>query len=164
MSLIVRRINRPKWDESDIDISADAITNCLRTTNNELSVWNIDSQAEIDKAVLALITGSKQTKLSTLHVVIIKKTDAISKKLVLIDSLGDTVVDSLKSIHSDITELKYVSLGIVKDLIIESLKKENYAMYTRAKLKVIMQKALNENLLSLEQLNPDLVKAEKLVK
>ena len=58
MSLLVRKINRAKWLQTDIahgdDISADAITNCMKTTSNRLSVWEVESEARIEEAALAI--------------------------------------------------------------------------------------------------------------
>lgn len=45
MTLLVRKINRAKWMQNDIlseqDVSADAITICMKTVGNTLSVWQI---------------------------------------------------------------------------------------------------------------------------
>lgn len=61
MSLLVRKINRSKWFQTNIyegeDISGDAITNCLKTTRNTLSTWRINSETEIEDAILAMASG-----------------------------------------------------------------------------------------------------------
>jgi len=58
MALQVRKINKAKWLRADIvnsaEIPADAITNCLRTQQNNLSVWRIKSEDEIENAVIAI--------------------------------------------------------------------------------------------------------------
>jgi hypothetical protein len=123
MPLLIRRINRVKWEQIvntgiDKDVSADAITNCLKTFNNDLSVWHIESDKDLEKAILALITGRSQTKLSTLHIVIIDETVALNKGLSLSNTNGDTVVKELINTHKDLTNLTYSKLGIVKDLIL----------------------------------------------
>ncbi|MBK9356786.1 MAG: hypothetical protein IPN08_05225 [Bacteroidales bacterium] len=64
----------------DNDVSADAITNCLKTNSNDLSVWKITSIEELNTAILAfLVTGSKQTQLSTLHYVLIDEDLVLEK-------------------------------------------------------------------------------------
>ena len=102
MSFLIRRINRAKWDIliSD-DVSADAITSCLKTFQNDLSVWYISNITDIENAILALITGSKQSSLSTLHVIILEEERLICENLDLYNTDGDTVVKSLISTHRD---------------------------------------------------------------
>jgi hypothetical protein len=71
MSLLVRKIDKGKWLQTNIsggeDVSADAVTNCLRTKGNALSVWGVETEAEIDEAVLAIVTGHQH--LETIDVV-----------------------------------------------------------------------------------------------
>ena len=61
MPLLVRKINKAKWQQIDLtisnDASGDAITNCLKTKSNTLSVWMIDSENQIDDAFLALLAN-----------------------------------------------------------------------------------------------------------
>ena len=58
MALIVRKIDYNKWMQRKIldgeQPSADAVTNCMRTTRNTLSVWYINDSTELEEAVLAI--------------------------------------------------------------------------------------------------------------
>jgi len=167
MPLLVRRINRVKWEQIvdtgiNKDVSADAITNCLKTLNNDLSVWHIESDADLEKAILALITGSSQTKLSTLHIVIIDETVALNKGLNLANTKGDTVIKELVNIHKDLTNLTYSKLGIVKDLIVDCIKGSRTAFYTRRQLKDLITKALKDGKVDKLDLHKDLVESERL--
>lgn len=164
MPLLVRRINRAKWEPINIedkeDVSADAITNCLKTSNNDLSVWEIENESEIENAILALVTGKSQEKLSTLHYVILNKEDILKNGLELNSTSGDTVVEILKNTHKDISNLTYKKLGIVKTLILESINSEHFT--TKKQLKVIIKKALQEGKVDIDSLNEKLVENEKL--
>ena len=167
MSLLVRRINRAKWEQIvdtgiDKDGSADAITNCLKTDHNDLSVWHIESDTDLEKAILALITGPSQTKLCTLHVVIIDESIVSTNGLSLVKTKGDTVVKDLVNTYKDLTNLTYEKLGIVKDLIVDSIKDERATFYTKKKLQEIIKKALNEGIVNKVDLNQDLILSEKL--
>jgi hypothetical protein len=167
MSILVRRINRAKWqqiinEDDTSDSSADAITNCLKTTNNDLSVWKIDTIESLENAILALITGHKQTKLSTLHYILLDECIVLEKGLLLKESEGDTVATSLKNTHKDISKLTYQRLGIIKDLIIEKLKYNEETFFTRAKLKQILKNAIDTGKVAKDSLNPELVKNENL--
>lgn len=167
MSILVRRINRAKWEqinnEDDIsDSSADAITNCLKTTNNDLSVWKIDTIEGLEDAILALITRPDQTKLSTLHYVLLDENIVLEKGLTLTEEKGNTVVESLKDTHKNISKLTYSRLGIVKYLILNSLVKNEETFFTKAKLKKILKDAITKGKLDKNDLNSDLIQNEKL--
>ena len=160
---MIRRISRAKWEEIEQgEVSADAITNDLKTVQNDLSVWVIPNKKELEKAVLALITGAKQTKFSTLHLVLIEENLVISKSLILKITKGDTVIKSLQSLHRDIGDLTYSKLGTIKDLILNCIKSDNYALYTKRQLKDLVKSAIASGELLKESLNPELVSNEKI--
>jgi hypothetical protein len=167
MSILVRRINRAKWqqiiNEDDAsDVSADAITNCLKTTNNDLSVWKINTIEGLEDAILALITGRQQSKLSTLHYVLLEESVVLERGLILKESIGDTVIESLSSTHKDISTLTYSRLGTVKDLILDKLKDNKETFYTKAQLKGILKNAISTGRVNINFLNPELLLNEKL--
>lgn len=163
MPLLIRRINRAKWECIEAnDVSADAITNCLKTYQNDLSVWRINSETELDDAILALITGAKQTKLSTLHYVIINEEIVTNKGLNLKTTLGDTSAECLKEKHRDISNLTYTKLGIIKDIILESIRKNDSNFLTKVQLRKLIKEAIESGKLLKEKLNPELVENEKL--
>lgn len=163
MPLLIRRISRAKWDKiGDEDVSADAITSCLKTYQNDLSVWRISSEEELNDAILALISGSKQTKLSTLHYVIIDEDLALEKGLSLKETPGDTVAIDLVDSHRDIEELTYVKLGVVKDLILECIENEKASFMTKKNLKDLLKEAIESGKIQKETLNPELIEKEKL--
>ena len=163
MPYLIRRISRAKWEEVEQgEVSADAITNDLKTFQNELSVWLIPNKKELKKAVLALITGAKQTKLSTLHLVLIEEKLVKSNSLVLNTTKGDTVIKSLQNLHRDIGDLTYSKLGTIKDLILNCIKSNSYALYTKRQLKDLVKSAIESGELLKENLNHNLVRNEKI--
>ncbi len=167
MSILIRRINRAKWEQiinedDNIDVSADAITNCLKTSNNDLSVWKIANITELDNAILALITGSMQTRLSTLHYVMIDEDALLKSGLTINNTDGDTAVVDLKKTHNDISNLTYIKLGIVKNLILDSIKIEKSSFFTKSQLKNLMKNAISEGRLQKSNLNDELIENEKL--
>lgn len=159
MSILVRRINRAKWDQVDIlndDSSADAITLCLKTTNNDLSTWLVDSEDDIDTAVLALITGTRQDNLSTIHIVYFDESLISAKKLNLNDTPGDTLISSFKDKHRDISGLTYSSLGNVKDIVLDCLRNDRFKTITRANLKKMLTSSIEKGLLEKSNLSDDI--------
>jgi hypothetical protein len=185
MPLLVRRINRAKWVQivitappvdfrskvykwtanlffNNLDVSADAITNCLKTTNNDLSVWHIETEVDLEKAILALITGKTQEKFSKLDVAIIDEKIAMSKGIEIISTTGDTVVKDLADTHKDLTNLTYSKLGVVKDLIIDCITTERTRFFTKKQLTDLVKKALTDGRINKADLNQKLVEAAKL--
>ena len=82
MGVCVRKISKSKWpDEEVLDkqtdeailplLKADALTSCLRTSQDELSLWTVENtnEEEIEKAILALITNSRLERLDRIQVV-----------------------------------------------------------------------------------------------
>lgn len=166
MSLIVRRINRAKWEQVNLqetdDVTADTITNCLKTTNNDLSVWLIESLENLEDAILALITGAKQERLSKLDIVFLELQTISDSGLLINDTEGDTVAESLKHTHRDISELTYTKLGIFKDLVLSSLREEKTKFYTEGMLKTLLRKAISEGKILKDNLNPKLIEKANL--
>ncbi len=159
MSILVRRINRAKWDQVDIyndDSSADAITLCLKTTNNDLSTWLVDSEENIDTAILALITGSRQENLSTIHIVYFDESIIAEKDLNLAQTIGDTLIPTIKDKHRDISELTYSKLGDVKDIVLDCLRNDRFKTITRANLKKMLIKSIEDGLLDRASLSDEM--------
>jgi len=97
MSLFVRKIIKSKWYQTDIengdDVSADAITNCMKTKQNTLSVWEIESPDELDNAVLAIV--SQHQHLETIDVVKLDSVSLVENEIVWVESRGLTPIDDL---------------------------------------------------------------------
>lgn len=82
MGLLVRKINRSKWPQEDeknvFKVASDAITICLKSCGNTLSVWEIDNEQNLDEAVLALASGFQH--LESIDVVMLES-DRLKPKL-----------------------------------------------------------------------------------
>jgi hypothetical protein len=169
MSILVRRIARAKWGENIIpdengftDVPADAITNCLKTTDNSLSVWRIESEKELDDAILALITGKKQEKFSKIDYVLIDESRLLDNGLSLVDSDGDTVVDDLIKKHKNISNLSYKKLGAVKDLILDCINNGKCRLFSKQQIKTLVKESIATGKLQKNKLNENLVINENL--
>ncbi len=160
MPLLIRKINKAKWYQIDIenddDVSADAITNCLKTTKNTLSVWRIESEDDLDQAVLALVAN--QDHLDTIDVVILEESSLINYKLNIVASPGDTPVESLIDAHRDIANLTFTNLGLVKNHIVERIRKQKLKRYTIGSLKKLLESAIANGLLAKEDLKDSVQK------
>lgn len=162
MPLLVRRINRSKWyvtdDEGALlrDILADTLTGDLKTNRNCISLWEIVDESEIEKAVLALTSGSKQTDFSTIHVVMLMPEQLASAGLEIEPSEGDTAISGLRNLHRDITNLRYSTLGVLSNCIIDSIIEERVKTFTRLHVRELFRSALRAGNVDTELLDPTL--------
>jgi hypothetical protein len=158
--LAARKFNRAKWTVSfsikDGDAPADAVTVCLRTTDNQLSFWNCTKTiTSVEDVVLALATGSKVQYIEKMHVVGLSKKKLVSKGLSLQDSEGDTAVEDLKSRHFDIIELTLNKLTKIARLMSRNVSKDILCFsFTRTEVTQIIQRAISEGKLALDNLPP----------
>ena len=160
MGLLVRKINRAKWMQNDIcgdeAVSADAITNCMKTTNNTLSAWRIDSEDDIDDAILVIVSNHQH--LDTIDVVCLNPTELSKCGISLKDTAGQTPIKEFVQHHVDISDLTYKSLGDVADQIIQLIKTDKIKRYTRPTIKKLLQNGINSGLLRKEDLPESIIK------
>lgn len=137
MALFVRKIDYGKWAQRKIlegeQPSADAITNCLKTTRNTLSLWSIRDESELDEAVLAI--AAQGDHLDTIDVLKINPSLISEMKLNIVESQGLTPYITFVNNHLDIVELDYVSIGIVAQIIVESIRNGGRKRVTLGELK-----------------------------
>ena len=158
MPYLVRKINRSKWESKiDDDICADAITACLRTQNNTLSVWKIESKEEINNVILALSTGSNQEKVATINYILFDYEEVNKSGLILKSTKGDTALKSAIENHLDFTDLNYIRLGKVKDLILDCIANKNTGIFTRSQIIKMLKKAIEDQKINVQDLNQRLL-------
>lgn len=160
MNLLVRKIALAKWKQNDISsgeaVSADAITNCLKTKDNELSTWQISERANISDAVLALV--STHEHLDKIDVICLNKSSLEEGGLLLRSTDGKTPVEDLMKTHVDIYNLNYKSLGNVADFIAREIIDGKSERFTVGRLKEIISDAINNGRLQKEDLNENIRK------
>lgn len=154
MSLLIRKVNKAKWVQSDIendsDVSADAITNCLRTTRNTLSVWQINTEDDLDNAILALV--SNQDHLEAIDVVILEEESIRQYNIRIVTTPGETPIAELSQTHRDLADLTYSKLGIIKDHIVDRIRTNYLKRYTRGTIKKLLLAAIEEGKIELADL------------
>ena len=166
MPFLVRKIELSKWRQRKVlegeSPSAETITLDLRATGNKLSVWEIDSEIEIEEAVLAYI--SKCDHLETMDLVIIEPSLINDNGLKVIESTEDTPYSDFARKHRDIIELDYDSLGRVWFCIVESMKlrlestTEQTVRFTKPKLIKILEQGISGNKINSEELKAGISK------
>lgn len=155
MSLLVRKIEYQKWMQRNIregeSASADAITGCMRTTGNKLSLWSIDDEADLEEAVLAMAASFH--RLDTIDVLSIDPSLVEKKGLSLEASKGLTPYAAFRENHRDVVDLDYYSLGAMAEVVIESIQMERKKRFTRSQLKAIVSRAVEVGKVTLSELN-----------
>lgn len=152
--LYIRKVSLSKWTQLDYTktktISADAITGCIRTSQNTLSLWQLhDKDAVEDTAALALISGLQS--IEKIDLVII---DGDELGLSLEDTKGHTAVPDLVDTHTDITSLNYETLGTVAHYISKQLQdEENIIQITKPRVKEILLNAIENGRVEIDLLD-----------
>ena len=149
MGVCVRKISKSKWPSEEIlagktdeevlpFLKADALTSCLRTSKDELSLWTVENTTdeEIKKAILALITNSRLERLDRIQVVYFDEDKVKQSGLTLKKSPGDTVISTYTNLHQDMTELNYERMGKVSALITSALRDKKIKRTTDKKNKI----------------------------
>lgn len=134
MNTLIRKFTRTKWlvntNRSIGHYSADAITGCIRTSGETLSVWVTDSKnltSEHNKKILAgLALG--MTKPDAIDVIFFDKEEVSNLGLEIIESEGQTVVGTINKFHNDIVNIDYAKLGIISKHIVSTLSDDSNAI------------------------------------
>ncbi len=160
MALLVRKIEKSKWLQNDItsgeDVSADAITNCIKTSQNTLSTWRIDNEEQIDTAVLAIVSAHQH--LDTIDVVWLSQDHLEKEGIHIQDTPGNTPIADLVESHVNIVGLTYKSLGKIAHSIVRRFSNNGVRRYTRTRLKEILRKAISSGRLDAERIAPSIAK------
>lgn len=161
MSLLIRKINRNKWlqvDNPPDDISADAITGCMRTQRNTLSVWEVPDENKIDEAVLAIVSAGDH--LETVDVVQIDREYLGENEIDCIQTKGRTLVEDLADTHIDLSNLAYKELGIIAYHIADKFRQGKVERYTAGRIKGLLKDAIQKKRLEITDLGDSI--SEKL--
>jgi leucyl aminopeptidase (aminopeptidase T) len=160
MSLLVREIVKAKWMQHEIlsveDVSADAITNCMKTKENTLSAWQVAEEKTIEDAALAIVSSHQH--LDTIDVVCLDPSSLESNGIKLQSIPGNTPVKYLKDQHIDICDLTYRTLGTVAEQIVHVLKEGKDVRYTKGKIKKLLKDAIDQGHLQRDDLDESLSK------
>lgn len=165
---VARKTKIGKWNTAgeacngNIDLlSADVITSELRTHANTLSTWSViadpsgDHKYIVDDAVIALLTGPNAKSLETIDLIILNR-DEVSELAFDGSQKGDTTVTSLQDKHYNIVNLNYSSLGTVSSIFIDLVKKGEFVKVSKSDIKLIIEKAISNNVITLSNFNDDI--------
>ncbi|EHO14686.1 hypothetical protein [Myroides odoratimimus] len=143
MELLIRKVTKSKWSKdplSDIkDLSADAITSCLRTSSNTLSLWHVKDVDSMNDAILALASGFD--RIDTIDVVLLEK-DYLNSHFNIEQTEGKTKVPDLINTHYDICHLTYEKIGNVATYVQEQILSKKIKRYRVVEIATILNEAI----------------------
>ena len=128
MSYFVHKITVSNWttiDDNEITdeefelLKADGITNDLKSNNNEISFWEIDSlsENELNDISISILTGRDEKQ--DLSIVAIPKAD-LDEHFRIKKSLGSTCYLKYADKHYDLIDMNYKKLGVLARIIIRT--------------------------------------------
>jgi hypothetical protein len=163
MAYLVRKIAPAKWSSArSLEVlSADALTADLRTTDNTLSLWEIGGEEDLNDAVLALAISKKAKKFEKMDLILIPKDIILAKQLSIRESPGDTFAEKLSDTHREVVDLKYPSLGVFAQIIIELLSEKAPTTITKIEVENIVKTAYNDSKIDISCLPEDMKKILK---
>lgn len=157
MSYLVRKISRSKWEvDGSGPINADAITNCLKTTGNTLSFWQVTSENEISDAVLALAAANDN--LDKMDVVVIHEDIFRELAITIAESPGKTACEKLAHTHRDLANLSINELASIADVLAGKIREGKTTRFTLSKLRTLLLSAIDEGRLDFERLSDGIKK------
>ena len=128
MSFLVRKITKAKWVVDDRlgshAISADAVTSCLRTKANALSVWECHGPERPDVLGPVLALAAELERLDSIQVVAISRSSLEASGVALEATPGSTPVADLVPTHRDLVRLHLDTLGALARVIAAAVRQE----------------------------------------
>ena len=156
---LARKVSMSKWNNQIENkskvVSADAITSCLKTKDNTLSVWCVEN---VEDAVLAL--ACVNTSISPIDILEFTK-ERLGEISIEISAVKATnPVADLVNKHYDIINLNYNSLGIIANEIAnETIKNSTFiTRYSKPKVKKIIEQAITDGRVNVVDLPDNLQK------
>lgn len=154
MTYLIRKISYPKWrpceSKAPEDYDADAITSCIRTTNNTLSVWqtiNPDLTSDENKELITAIASIQQS-LDLMDLVVLEEAELTQAGIDLVEIPGESKIDAMNGHHRDLAGINYKKLGIVSQKIVNAVGQAGrYKRFTIAEVQDLFLSYYGDNYL-----------------
>lgn len=163
MAYYVRKIARSKWQENQLSadekqaieevksIKADAITNCIKTTGNKLSLWKVEEKRDLIDDIIPLIIGFERP--DTCDIIYISDTMLAEEEIDLEQSPDDAniPIEELKKYHYNAIVKDYEGLGKFGKIILKSLNNHKRFKGKEVKIKLkdmLKNHEIEENMIS----------------
>ncbi|HHJ1298909.1 TPA: hypothetical protein ABHN85_17530 [Pseudomonas sp. H2] len=151
MTLMVRMVNKAKWNMSFDPANADAITVCLKTKNNTLSFWTVESEKAVDEGVLAIASANQN--LDSLDIVVIDSGEFEAHEIKIIETDGKTACADLVKSHRDLAELDVRDLEAVSNVIAKKMRENKVVRYNMSRIRDLIEDAIRAKRIDPEKLH-----------
>ncbi len=136
------------------DIEADTVVAEFKTDQNKLSVWQVETETDLEDAFIAL--GSSCSSIGTIWAAKVSPQDL--HDVGFDDEEGNTPTFGINQKHRNITDLNYVSLGsVISSIILCFQTKDRIVKRSRAEMKRLLAEAYNNGRLNVPELNPGIL-------
>ena len=166
MAYYVRKISRSKWQENPLSadevkalqeikgVRADAITNCIKTTGDKLSLWKVEEKNDSIEDVIPLIIGFERP--DTCDIIYISDEVFSEEGIDLEQSPHDasTPIKELKKYHYNAIVNNYDGLGKFAKVVLRSL--DNHKRFKGREVKEKLKEMLNDHEIGKEMISANL--------
>lgn len=166
MAYYIRKISRSKWQENQLStdtekalaeiksVKADAITNCIKTTGNKLSLWRVEEKSYSIEDAVPLIIGFDRP--DTCDIIYISDQVFLEEGIALEQSSEDanTPLDDLKQYHYNAIIKDYEGLGKFAKVVLKSLN--NHKRFKGKEVKTKLKNMLDNHEIEKEMISDKL--------
>jgi hypothetical protein len=166
MAYYVRKISRSKWQEDPLSadeekallevkkVAADAVTNCIKTTGNKLSLWRVEEKRDSIDDIIPLIVGFERP--DTCDIIYISDEVFLQEGIVKEQSSEDanTPIEELKQYHYNAIVEDYEGLGKFARIVLRSL--DNHKRFKGKEVKTKLREMLDRQEIDREMISDKL--------
>lgn len=166
MAYYVRKISRSKWQEDPLSadeekallevkkVAADAVTNCIKTTGNRLSLWRVEEKRDSIDDIIPLIVGFERP--DTCDIIYISDEVFLQEGIVKEQSSEDanTPIEELKQYHYNAIVEDYEGLGKFARIVLRSL--DNHKRFKGKEVKTKLREMLDRQEIDREMISDKL--------
>lgn len=155
---LVRKIDRKKWEPNpglqQNEISADAVTANLKTTENKLSLWKCEVAEPKELEQIALALGAAGERIDKIDIVWVAKEILDKDGIKLVESSGTTPVAELRSRHMDAVLLDLSRIGKVAHCLADAIRiGEQHYRFSYNQVKELVCTAVQQGLVTASDLS-----------
>ena len=166
MAYYVRKISRSKWQEDPLSadeekallevkkVAADAVTNCIKTTRNKLSLWRVEEKRDSIDDIIPLIVGFERP--DTCDIIYISDEVFLQEGIVIEQSSEDanTPIEELKQYHYNAIVEDFEGLGKFARIVLRSL--DNHKRFKGKEVKTKLREMLDRQEIDREMISDKL--------
>lgn len=158
MAFLARMVSAAKWDVpmsgSVNEVSADALTSDLRTSNNSLSFWTVndkDDEQCVRNAVLALASG--RDRCDKMRLVLLDEVQFQKINVEIKQTEGITPAVKLAGLHRDVIELDSTKIVNLARLVAQEVRSSNLIQYSRNDIASLIKQGIIDGIVQKKSLS-----------